>query len=64
VFYFSLQLLFKTFLIVINSWPVNVEMFVETGVGLRVKCLLLLFDFNQNCNMVTDFSQTPSVKFK
>jgi hypothetical protein len=35
----------------------------ETYIGLYVKCLLLLFDFNENLNLVTGFVILPSGKF-
>jgi hypothetical protein len=49
----------RNFLVPINSSLVTFEMRVETQEGCRVKCPLLLSDFDQNWNVVTNFSKTP-----
>jgi hypothetical protein len=41
----------------INICPVTLEMRSETHAGLHVKCLLL-YEFNQNWNVWTNFSKT------
>jgi hypothetical protein len=35
----------------------------ETHVGLQVKCLLLVTDFNQNGEVLTNFGKTSNFKF-
>lgn len=48
MFHFSLQLLFKTLFTILG-------IYTKTHVGLHVQ--LVLHDFNQNCNLMTDFSK-------
>jgi hypothetical protein len=55
---FSL-LLFETFFTQINIWLVALNMHVS----FDVKCMLLLSDLNQTCNVSTNFSKTPTSNF-
>jgi hypothetical protein len=53
VLHFSLQLLSEKCFTAISIQRVTLEMSTETGVGLHVKCPLLLSDFNQNCDQIS-----------
>jgi hypothetical protein len=50
----------KTYFAQTISSQVLAKMGTEIPLYLCVKCPLLLFDFSQSCNDLTNFSKTPS----
>lgn len=61
-FPFSLQLLLETYFASINIWCVKLEMPAENHVVHHEKCPLLWSDLKQNGNLLTNFTNLPSVK--